>query len=286
MVLKMRIAIIGDPARKNQDMPLIEKASQVFDEVVYAPITEIRIKTGGGNKIIYGKWVLSSFDCVLPIPSENLDIFTAILYALEGSQTYVPYTMKSLLLFQRKVIGLAKLREAGFPTQDFDYFLSDSAVESIIEKIIFPVEVLIGDRSAVTEDERHLRGMIRLRNEGETILLKEPLKGPVIECIVVGSEVVASVENVHGRRTRSVKMGSSLKELAVNAVKELGSDYGFISLSENKIVSISLSSSFSAVEKVTNKNVSKDMLIHMRNSVKVRERNILAGIIDVLRPHR
>ncbi|MCX6819586.1 MAG: hypothetical protein NT129_06340 [Candidatus Aenigmarchaeota archaeon] len=281
----MRIAIIGDPARKNQDAPLIEKASSVFEEAIYAPINEIRIKTGGGNKIIYGKRILSNFECILPIPSDNLDIFLAVVSALEDSEVYVPYSTRSLLLFQKRVVGLAKLREAGFPTQELDYFLSDKATEVVLDRINYPVEVLIGSRSAVTEDKMHLRGMVRLRREGETILLKEPITEPIIECVVVGNDVVACVETRHGKKTRSINIGSSLKELAINATKTLGSDYGFISLYKDMIVSISLASNFSAIEKATNKNISKALLYHMREHARVREKSVMESIVDVLK-HR
>jgi hypothetical protein len=97
---------------------------------------------------------------------------------------------------------------------------------------------------------------------------------------------VATVEIRQGKRTRSTNIGSSLRELVINATKTLGSGYGFVSLYKDKIVSVSLSSNFSAIEKATNKNISKALLYHMRENAMVHEKSVLESVIDVLRPSR
>ena len=147
---------------------------------------------------------------------------------------------------------------------------------------LFPVDITIGNKSYVVEDKRHLIGMVRLRRPGQGIMIKEVLREPVIECMVVGDDVIATVEK--GKKLKSLKIGSTLQKIAVNAVKELKSDYGFVSLSGDKIVSLSLSSDFNAIERATAKGVSTSLLRFIQQNIKVVEKKtIWDRIVETLK---
>ena len=282
----MSIAIIADPKQKNQIMPLVNKAEEIFDKSVYAPVNEIRIKTGGESKILHKSIDLLSFGCILPIPSpENIDIFLSIASILEDDEVYMPYSLEGLLLFQRKALGISKLRENGFSVPNMHYLLSDKTVEGILNQIEFPVLLSVGHKSYKVDDKRHLIGMVRLRRPGQGIMISEVLEDPVIECLVVGNEVIASVERT--RKLRSIKVGSSLQQTAVSAVHTLKSDYGIISFSGDKIVSFSLSPDFNVLEKVTVKSVSSSLLHHMEQNAKLEEeKTVWKTIMDALKVNK
>ena len=59
----MSIAIIGDPKKANEYMPLVNKAGDIFDKFLYAPINEIRVKTGRTSRILHRRVDLLSFGC-------------------------------------------------------------------------------------------------------------------------------------------------------------------------------------------------------------------------------
>lgn len=275
----MRIAIIGDPSRREKDAPIIESANKIFDEELYVPITGVRIETGDENsKVVYNKKDLSSFDCILPIPSSKyLDMFLSIIKILSPC-AYLPYGVKSLLLFSKNMLALSKLEEKGFAVLKMYYSISDKGIEASIPKISFPTEITIGTRSSVVDDEKHLRGMIKLRRPGQGILIQEPVVYPITSCLVLKKDVVASVMIENGRSGRkekkkmsSINIGSELKEIAINAIATLDSDYGLVSFTnKNKIINLSLSPDFSAIEKATAKGVASLLLNHMLESAKVR----------------
>jgi hypothetical protein len=275
-----QIAIIGNPNRRIQDEPLIKKSQELFSKSLYIPITELRIKSNG--RMYHNKIDISGFH-VLPIPtSQYSDVFLSVA---SSTAAYIPYTREGLMMFQRKVLGLPKLRKAGFSTIDIYNIISDVPLDNITSKIRFPAEVTIGEISTKVEDERHIRDMIKLRRPGQGILIKEFVDYPLVGCFVVGKDVIAvGIEKSEKEKLKGISIGSRLRDLAISAVSTLGSDYGFICLSGEKIVSMTLSPNFAAIEKAANKDIATRLLLHMKEKIPApKEKTVLGKIAGVLR---
>ncbi len=274
-----RIIIIGNPNRRVQDEPLIKKSQEIFSKSLYVPVTELRIKSNG--RIYHNKTDLSGFK-LLPIPtSQYSDIFLAISSSIHG---YIPYRREGLLLFQKKLLGLAKLRQAGFLTLNIFSLINELTIDSLISKLNFPVDLTIGEISTKVIDERHLKDMVRMRRPGQAVTIKETIEYPLTGCFVVNDEVIAvRIEN-EKEKLRSISIGSRLRELATGAVSTLNSNYGFICLSNEKIVSMSLSPNFAAIERATNKDVAAPLIKHMIEAMpSARDMTVLEKIIDAFK---
>jgi len=276
-----KIGIIGNPNRRNQDEPIIKKSEELFSTSRYIPVTELRIKSNG--RIYHNKIDVSGFQ-ILPIPtSQYNDIFLSIASSVSG---YIPYTIEGLLLFQKKVLGLSKLRKAGFSTLETYSIISDVPLDNMITKMTFPVDITIGEVSAEVGDGRHLRDMIKMRRPGQGIIIKEPIEYPLTGCFVVGKDVIA-VDIEKKEKLRGISIGSRLRDLAISAVSTLGSNYGFICLKGEKIVSMTLAPNFAAIERAANKDVATLLILHMKEKIPTaKERTILDKIVDVFRVRR
>ena len=276
-----QIIIIGNPNRRVQDEPLIKKSEELFSKAFYVPITEIRIKSNG--RIYHGKTDISSSQ-LLPIPYQYSDMFLAILSSIHG---YIPYRREALLMTQKKLLGLAKLRQAGFLTLNTFSLINELTVDSITSKISFPVDLTIGEISARVTDERHLKDMVRLRRPGQAVTIKEPIEYPLTGCFVVNDEVIAvRIEN-DKEKLKSINIGSRLTNLVTGAVAKLNSNYGFVCLSNEKIISMSLSPNFAAIERATNKDVAAPLIRHMKDMIpSEREKTVLGKIIDAFKARK
>jgi len=270
----MKIVILGDPARKSKDQTLIKKANDIFEESSYIPIDEVRIETGiDGSSVFFGKKDISDFTCVFPIPSSQyIDIYFSVISVLSRFETYLPYSVDALINFHKRVTALYKIKEMGLPVERVIHSISNSPIENIIEKIKFPVQVFIGSKSAIIEDENHLKGMLKLRRPGQGIYIQK-VPEQIIGCLVVGDDVIASVEEHETKKRKKLKsigIGENLKKMAIRAVDGLGSDYGYVIIDgvNEKIIDVSLSPDFSAIEKATAKDISKAILVYMKDSVR------------------
>jgi hypothetical protein len=275
----MRIAIVGDPERKKTDAPLIERAHTVFEKALYVPINSIRFLAGKDFEAVYEREKLSTYDCVIPIPTKRyFDLFITLVYGLER-KTFLPYNTNSLLAFEKGITPIGKLADLGFLTAHTFYTISNKTIQYC--SINFPTTVSIGGKSMLVENKRSLKTISKLRKAGQAILVKEKIEEPEIQCLVMGNEVVACMER-NGKKYKSTNVGSIIQEKILNVIKFMGSEYGSVSMKDNKITSISLSPDFQRFRKVTNKDITTPLLSGIRKRLE-EERTVFDSLVDFMR---
>jgi len=273
----MNLLVIGDPERKEKDMPLVESGSSIFGEAVYVPVDEIRIELEDGTKLVHNQKDLDGFDYVLPVPTrKHYDMFISVIEALPGMR--LPYKPEAMPVFQKNIIGLAMLKNLGFMTSDVFFTISEDTLKYM--DIEFPVEVMIGAKVMHAENKRHLINIAKMRMPGQGIMIKQLSVQPVTECLIAGDTVIASLE--YGRRIKRKRLENSFREHLCDALKFLGSEYGSISFCENKIISVSLSPDFSLFNRFTKGNATAELLAHIKRKLNM-ERNVLESIIELLK---
>lgn len=274
----MRLAIIGDPARFEMDKCLLEKAKNIYKAVLYVPITELMIETGKGCRLLHKGRDVAEFESVLPIPTmANKDLFAAVIEVLANKKIYMPYTFETMSIMKWRALSLSILRLAGFNVPEIYYMLHPSMLDSILEKMQFPIELLKGNNAVIVEDEKTLLKLLKVGKE-PGIYIGEHVKGRRIECLVTNDEFIAAVEK-KGKKLCSTVVGDDMKKTAVDAIRELGSVYGSVKFKGDKLTSVSLSPNFCAIEKATGKDISTPILEHMAKNIPPRPSGILAKIL-------
>jgi len=282
----MNIAIVADSSKEKELSTLVKKAYEVFGEAVFIPIEDIIIHSGNGRKVTYEKNNLASFDCVLPYPSGNPTSILPLLTALEDSNVYVPFDIKTYMKFQRRIVGLSILKENAIPIPEIYHAISENALKEVTENLIFPISIKVGDRSSLVEDKKHVKSLLRLRKPGQAITIEEPRSKNVTGCWAVNNELIASVEITRGKKEkmRFINVGDAEKELVFKTLKTLNAPYGYVILDREKIISFSLSPPLKIIEEETGKNVSEPLLQFLKSNIKPpQKKNFLESIIDAIR---
>jgi hypothetical protein len=277
--MSVDIGILADPSREKDLGYLVDKAAGIFDRAFFIPSAEVRIESSG-RKVFYEKMELSSLSCVLPVPSTPA-IFLPIIIALEEN-VYVPYGPKTLLAFQRRTLGLSMLRNAGLSTPDLHYAITDRALKETMKSLSYPINVHVGQKSSLVEDEKHLASLLKLRKSGQAIIIEEPRPEKMTGCMVVDKELAAAVE-VSGKKMKLINVGHEMKDLAVKVVETLGSPYGYVLLDGSKVISFSLSPPLAAIRNA-GKDVSGPLLRYLKINVKPpQKKGFLENILDNIR---
>ncbi|MFH1420934.1 MAG: hypothetical protein ABIG30_03115 [Candidatus Aenigmatarchaeota archaeon] len=279
----MKLAIIGDPSRKEQDIVLWEKAKEIYGSALYVPIDELMIETGEGCKLKYKGTDLCEFDSVLPVPTARYkELFAAVIEVLANKKIYLPYTFETLSIMKRRALVMSVLRLARFDVPEMHYITSERAVDDILNEIRFPVDVIIGNNSVVAENVKELKKFVKIKSSIPGVYIEEHIKAPEVECLVAGNEVVATVAK-KGRKVVGVNVGSEQMKVAVDAVKQFGSVYGSVIFRGNKIVNVSLSPRFADIGKATAKDTTRALLEHLKTNVAERRESVLEKMIKLAR---
>ncbi len=278
----MRLAIIGDPDRFEMDKCLLEKTKKVYKAAFYIPITEIMIETGEGSHLWHRGKDIAEFESVLPIPTiEKKDLFAALIEVLAHKKIYLPYTFETLSIIKWRALSLSILRLAGFKVPDMYFMLSSKMVDNILDKVTFPLDVMLGNDVVVVDNESELKKVLKVK-KGHGVYIREHMKGEVIECLVAGDDLVAAVSK-NGKKMEKAIAGSERKKIAIDVIKELGSVYGSVTFKGDKIISISLSPNFEEISKATAKDVATSLLEHLAKNIEPKQESVLTRIFKAMK---
>ncbi len=276
-----KMAVIADDEKQKELAPLVRKGEDIFGTALFVPYGKIRIETGRGIRVVYEGEELTQYDAVFPFPSSMGDVALPMIAAFDSSIAYIPYGMDAYLSFQRKALGMKILSHGGFSCIDVHHALTEEALTDAIPTMPFPVRVRIGDKSLVIDDRKHLSALMKLRESGQAILIEEATADKLTGCFVAGNEALASVDIINGKM-RAANVGSVIKDIAVSAVRNLGSSYGFVTFAGDKIVSFSLSPLIASIEVASGKDICTPLLNTAKNARPARKLGILRAIMGAI----
>ncbi|MBI4014381.1 MAG: hypothetical protein HY365_00315 [Candidatus Aenigmarchaeota archaeon] len=276
-----KIAVIADAEKQKELAPLVRKGGEIFGSALFASYGKIRIETGRGIRVVCDGEELTEYDAVFPFPSSMGDAALPVIAALDSSLAYVPYGMDAYFSFQRKALGMKILSHSGFSCLDVHHALTEDALTDAIPTLPFPIRIRIGDKSSIIEDKKHLSALMKLRKSGQAISVEETVPDKLIGCFVANNEALASVDIINGK-TRAANVGSVMQDMAVSAVRSLGSSYGFVTFADDKIVSFTLSPPIASIEAASGKDVCTPLLNVAKNARPARKLGILRAIMGAI----
>ncbi len=282
----MKIAIIGP----NEDEPLLlEEAKEIFDEALYVPIDSVKLEVGEEQKVFYEDVDLSTFDIILPLPDEkNREFMFLCLKILEKYEyVYLPFSSEDFFMIENDGLMKKKLMNSGLKVRKSAILASNRTSRMLIENLKFPIIVrsLSGKGIRVTNEET-LKNVLSLFKAGYIRVLEKPVKAEsIIWCFIVGDEIVASFEE-NKETTRSIHVDTETESKLLKIRRVINSDYfvvNFIRKRNNLIVNdIYLTPDFSQFKKVTGKDVSKLLLIHLKNKIESMRVGPVTSFINLL----
>ena len=233
----MKIAILGDPRRREKDEPLVKEAelNSNFDEVVYAPINQVRFdiskhssEEGMAVRFNGAGTNLDDFDCVIPVPTiTHSELFYTAMWML--NDVCMPFDAEKYMMFMNNELLRNFLRSRKIPIREAITITSNMSLDQINNSIEFPVIVRPPKKRVVVNNPTTLKDVVSLYKYGTPIVIERPIKAEMDTWIfVVGDEVVASYKKYQKKLNRigsDVVVGSDLNKLAVRIRKEIGCDY-------------------------------------------------------------
>jgi len=255
----MKLAIVGDPARKEKEEILIKIGKEVFDSVTYIPIDSIRLDIANGKIEAFSEDLdLYEMDCVLPLISPRyFNVFLSLVGALQG-HTYLPFTFRTLFDV-RGAGGLVKLSERGCRVAPFTRSMNDAMLHKLSEKIKYPCTLQIGEKRLKVKNKGVFNHTLHLKKEGQILTFWEGAEEPV-DCLILEEQVFSPFG-----KEELIKRAGEVESIP----KTIGSDFVTLSLTKNGITSISLSLDPSALEAVY-PGVCKKLLEHFVQNIEKR----------------
>jgi len=280
----MKIAIIGPNL---DEPPLLDEAKDIFDEVLYVPIDSVKLEVGEEQKVFYEDVDLTSFDAILPLPDEeNREFMFLCLKILEKyGYIYLPFSSDDFFMIENDALMKKKLINSGLKVRKSAILASNRTSRMLIENLKFPVIVrtLSGKGVRVTNEET-LQNVLSLFKAGYIRMLEKPIEAKaVIWCFLVGEEVIASFEETK-ETTRSIHVDTETESKLLKIRRVINSDYfvvNFIRKRNDLIVNdIYLKPDFSQFRKATGKDVSKILLIHLKNKIESMKLSPITSFIN------
>jgi hypothetical protein len=191
----MKIAIIGSPTRKDNDMPLILEAEKMFDSCAYVPITKVRFDMNRGLYVKYDHADLTNFDCVLPIPTfPHRELFYIVIKML-ANHVCIPFDAEKYLVTSDSVLLSNYLNSKGIDTRSFFVVSSKSSVPYILKKMSFPLIVRPPNKKVVVHKPDTLKDILSLTKIGTPIRIETPAKAQrIVWSFVLGDDVIGCYE--------------------------------------------------------------------------------------------
>jgi len=284
----MKIVILGDPRRREKDEPLVTEARLKFDEVVYAPINQIRFdiskrSSEDGTAVRFNgiPESLGDFDCVIPVPTiTHSELFYTALWMLNDSGTRIPFDAKQYMMFMNNELLRNFLRSRGIPMRESITITSNMTLDQISDSIEFPVIVRPPKKRVAVNNPTTLKDVVSLYKYGTPIVIERPIKADMDTWMfVVGDEVVASYKKyqkkLNGTGAGDVVVGNTLNDLAVSIRKVIGCDYCAIRFlftdGEWIVDKITLCPDFANFQKMTGVNVARHVISHMTKKITEKE---------------
>lgn len=280
----MKIAIVADPRRKKKDQPLIDEAESKFDEVLYAPITQIRFdilrdSKNDGIRVKFEDQNLSKFDCVLPVPTiTHSEIFYTAIWMLDD--TFMPFDSKQYMMYMNKELLRNHLRSKGIPIRDSITVASDISVDKILDSVDLPLIVRPPKKRVKVTSKSTLKDVLSLYKYGTPIRIETPIRAERDTwCFVVGDEMIASYVGYQRKKNGKnipTSGGSDVEKMAVKIRKELGWDYATIRMLKTKddwiVDRIVMTPNFNRFQEITGSNIARHIMSRMSDESKRREK--------------
>lgn len=268
----MKIAIIGS---SEEDLPIVDEAKKIFDEVLYVPLDSIKLEVGEIQKAFYKDIDLSSFDVVLPLLNGSSKEFLFICLKILENDVYIPISSEDFFILGKKCLLMKRLIEQGLKVRKSAFLASNRTSRMLIENLKFPIVIRSssGKRVRITNEET-LNHVLSLFKAGNIRILEKPIEAEsVVWYFVVGNEIVASYENV-GENVRSIGINGEIVSQLYRVKKAVNSDFfviNFIRKKKSLVVNdIFLSPDFRQFDRVTGKNTSRVLLVYLKNKVEER----------------
>lgn len=283
----MKIAIIGP---NEDEPPLLDEAKEMFDEVLYVPIDSVKLKVGEEQKVFYEDVDLTTFDIILPLPDEkNREFMFLCLKILEKYQyIYLPFSSDDFFMIENDGLMKKKLMNSRLKVRKSAILASNRTSRMLIENLKFPIIVrsLSGKGVRVTSQET-LQNVLSLFKAGYIRILEKPIEAKsVIWCFVVGDEIVASFEETK-ETTRSIHVDTETESKLLKIRRVINSDYFVVNFIRNRndliVNDIYLKPDFSHFKKVTGKDVSKILLIYLKNKIESMKLRPITSFINSFR---
>ncbi len=290
----MKIIIVGDPKRREMDEPLIEEAKSKFDEVVYAPISNIRFditksKISGGTSANFEGRDLSEFDYILPIPTpRHSELFYTLLWVM--SESRMPFNADCYMTFMNNGLLRNFLMSKGVRMRPFVSVASNVPVGSIKSGLRFPVIVRPPNKRVAVSNAKTLEDVISLYKFGTPILIEKPLKSDMDTWVFVsGNEAVASYKKYqrNGNVIQPSLKGTDLSGIAVKTKNAIGCDYCAIRFLLRKndwvVDRVTLSPDFAEFQEMTGVNIARHVISGIGENRKPKEKSFMERVEEYLR---
>ncbi len=283
----MKVAVIGDPIRKERDLYLVERIKKKFSECLYIPIDKIRFEIRKRMEVRFGSKKLNTFDFVFPIPTnKHKENFYIILRML--SEPATPFTASQYLLL---VNGLAYdlLEKKGIYLRKSIVIASHTVLDKLSNEIKFPLIVKQKGRKVLVTNITTLKHVVSLFKPGTPIKLEFPLKSEkAIYGILIGEDIFfCGVRKKKVERKVEKKEKKEVEEIASKIKNTLDLDYFSFKLLKcgNFVLDwISLSPNFKALEKFTRRKICEKIANFIQKKVeasffRIKISNLLKGLL-------
>ena len=170
----MKIAIVGDPIRKEKDEGLVKAAKKYFEKVIYCPIDRVRFEIKGKMEVSYDGERISDYECIFPVPTNrNREMFYTLVRML--NHKVLPFSPSQYLLLSTNQI-FQILKTSGIEVREHYSLFSTAGLESIKEKFEFPLIVKQLHKKVLVTNEKTLKQVISVMEKGFPIIIYKPIK--------------------------------------------------------------------------------------------------------------
>ncbi|MCK5333012.1 MAG: ATP-grasp domain-containing protein [Candidatus Aenigmarchaeota archaeon] len=194
----MKICILGPKKTGETEIELIEEAKNIFEKVLYVPLSNVRIECTGKRPAPYYKDTnLLEFDVFLPrIFKKASDMGYVLMKTLEGGMKYSPINHLSVLFGYNEFLLPMQLRENGIPSLKSYFAMSRSALEKTISDLKYPIVLKLPyDKKGeiIIDSEETAKGVFDAVEELSQPLLVQDFAGKAdsIDALVAGKKIFA-----------------------------------------------------------------------------------------------
>ena len=302
----MKGCILGPIKKSECELWLLEEGKKVFDEFFYVTIPEVKIKFGDKTKVFFKNRDLANLDFIIPrIPRTYAKLGYIILSILKD-KLYIPIKPESVLISHNKFLTLVALKESWLPVPDTYLTISRQTLESLLDRIDFPVVMKLLDGSLgkgvmfADSKESVVSFMDTLERFKELIFLEEfiPNPGEDIRVFVLGDRALAAMKRKakRGERRANISIGgigepmkidSDLEDLATKSAKALGMGICGIDMLRGPrgsiVIEANVNVHFEGLTKTTGINVAKKIVEYVEEEVRSIGKTSLEKILERFR---
>lgn len=279
----MKMAIVyGEVSTRHQ--LIIERAEDIFDSVLAAPIDGIRFVHGEeGTEVVYKGTDLTEFDAVYIRTSDRDQYFAEHLSEVLNESGVITQAGNDTYAYEsNKFYSMKLLAENGLTVPDSVYTLSPETAIDAASRLGYPVilktaEGAGGEGVMRVSSENELRPIMDAMSSFEQdIVLQEYIEheGTDIRVIVIGDRVVAYSRSSQGDEWRSNissggdRIGANLTENMKNVAKIAAGATGFdmcgcdVVQPGDEPYILEINGSFGISEEI-NEIIGEDIILHM-----------------------